>query len=58
MMILLWKDGIRFLKKKLYTIIKSLDEYILLVKDWIFFNTKRLKNRKPKSPIHQSDTLL
>lgn len=33
--------------------IKSLDEYIQLVEDWIiFYNTKRLKNRKPKPPIN------
>lgn len=33
--------------------IKSLDEYIHLVEDWIiFYNTKRLKNRKPKPPIN------
>ena len=33
--------------------IKSLDEYIYLVEDWIiFYNTKRLKNRKPKPPIN------
>ncbi len=33
--------------------IKSLDEYIQLVEDWIiFYSTKRLKNRKPKPPIN------
>lgn len=33
--------------------IKSLDEYIHLVEDWIiFYNTKRLKNSKPKPPIN------
>ncbi len=52
-MILLWKVGTVSLKKKHYITIKSLDEYIHLVEDWIiFYNTKRLKNRKPKPPIN------